>query len=485
MLVASLVTCLALVSCDRHTSTTDGTSRDAPGDDATRGAPAPAAFLLDGRDPVDGVPGELADAVRAQVRRIASAPDRADGYRELGMLYDSNSLPGRAAAAYAEAVARDVRDARALYHLGRMRLQLGDVEGARDAWTACAGLAPEVPTVHARLGDLFLDTGEDDLARAAYEAARVADPEHPAGVEGLARAALARGEPGEAAALLEAWLARHPERGHARFLLGTAYRALGRIDDARTQLELGAGASPALPDPWLDETLLHVAGYRGVMDRAVQAGRAGQASAVVDDLLALRRAHPDDVPALEKLVAALLQLGRKDEALTALDDFDRHVPDHPRALYLRALVLEARGSRADARTAVTRSLAVQDDWVPAHELAARLAWGAGDLRGAAGELEAALHHGGPRVDTLLKLARARTLLGDATAATDALRRATDAAPTHVEAWMQRCADAVGRRSWSTARDALDRLVALAPGDPRTEQLRQAIASSATGGASDG
>jgi tetratricopeptide (TPR) repeat protein len=274
--------------------------------------------------------------------------------------------------------------------------------------------------------------GELDAARASFARALDLNGRHPAGPEGLARVALAEGEAAAAADVLEIFLLRHPDRGHARFLLGTAYRMLGRLDEARVQLELSEGSSPAAADPWLEETEAYLAGYHGVMQRAVELGAAGEAAQIAESLTMLRREYPDDVTSLEKLVAAQLQLGRPDDAIAELDNFLERTPEHSRAWFLRALVLEAKGDLQAAEVAIAHSIGAQGDWVPSHELAARVSWRRNDLVQAVESLERALHLGGAKLNTMLKLARALQLLGDPGKARDVLHAASDAFPLSAE-----------------------------------------------------
>ena len=433
--------------------------------------------------PSDGLtlPAGLDPGVAERARELAQthAGDAARRELELGMLFDAHALPELAAAAYARATAAG-DDPRAPYHLGRMRRQLGDAEGAVAAWRDAVARAPRSAEAHARLAEGLLDLGLVDEAREAYAAAAGLDPRQPAGAEGLARLALEDGAPQEAVDLLTASLQRTPGRRQSHYLLGRALAQLGREAAAAEQLALAEGAVPEWPDPWRDEVQGRRTGYRQVMDRAVAAGQAGAAAQVLPELRALQRAHPDDVAALEKLVAACLQTGQLDEARAVLDAFDGRRPGHARAAYLRALVDEAGGRLGPALAAADAALAAQPGWVPAHELRARLRWKSGDIRGAAAELEQALHHGGELLDDLLKLGRARAILGEPEAALAVYRRATDAHPRSVDAWVGRAELELGVGDATAAAASLRAGLELAPDDARLRKLQGLLA--AAGGA---
>lgn len=417
---------------------------------------------------------EAKAAVAASLARARAEPGSAEARLDLAMRLDAHGLPGPAAAEYAAAAGLDPRSARARYHLGFCRELTGDAAGALQAYAEAAAADPSSAPAHARLGQARLEAGQLDAAQAAFERARDAAPEHPAGCEGLARVALARDDPQGAVALLEPYLARHPERGYARHLLGTALRELGRLDEALPHLQAGAQASPAWPDAWRAEVAALEAGDRAVLDRAVERGAAGSASEVLDELRALHRRSPHDVVALEKLVGALLQVGRLDEANEVLRAATAE-GGHPRAWFLAALVHEQRGALPEALDAAQRSLQLQPGWVPAHELAARLRWKSGDLAGAAQALEEGLALGGEDPVQLVKLARARTLLQQWEPARAAARRATAADPRSVGAWMALADAAAGGGAPDEARDAVAQALRLAPQDEGVRRAAAALA----------
>ena len=59
-----------------------------------------------------------------------------------------------------------------------------------------------------------------------------------------------------------------PDDAYAHLLLGTAYRQLGRWQEARVELERGAGSAPVWrQDAWDEEVILYKAGLDAELGR--------------------------------------------------------------------------------------------------------------------------------------------------------------------------------------------------------------------------
>jgi tetratricopeptide (TPR) repeat protein len=432
---------LCLTSCDRDGSTGEGQSAEGQVAAASGVADRSNGGSLDDSPPsgegTSARPPRLAPELVALVEdcleRIAAAPDDVELRLELGMIYDANAILGLARDAYLGVTLEFPDEPRGWYHLASCQAELGDTAAAIESMQRAVNKAPGFAPALGRLGLWSLESGLDEQAAQAFARARQSEPDHPVGHEGAALLALAAGDPQKAIGLLELYLSTHSDRGHARFLLGTAYRDAGRLVEAQTQLRRAQGSSPAWRDPWMDAMSSHTAGYRAVMDRAVALGQEGRAAAAIEELEILIQSHEDDVAVLEKLVGAYLQEQRLGDARTLLMSFIGRHRQHPRPWFLVALVEEAAGDDVEALSAVSRSLGLQPSWVPSHELKARLHWKQGDLELAAASLEQALHVGGAQLDALLKLGRARRLLFEWSAARAAYVRAVEAFPDSPEA----------------------------------------------------
>lgn len=367
-----------------------------------KSAPIPLAPAL--------VSPEVAAAVEAARGAVGARPDDALAWMELGMVFDAHGIERQAAQCYGHAAKLAPAEPRAPYHLARVLARLGDGDGAIVAMGRALSLAPQHAPGHGRLGAWLLEAGDLVAARAAYQRCLDLAPEHPEGALGLTRVALASDDPTRAAALMEPWAAAQPDLGEARFLLGSAYRQLGRLDEAREQLSAWDGLTSTLFDPWEGDVARHTAGYQGLMAQAIDLGRAGDAAQAVTTLQALHDQSPDDSAVLEKLVGAYLELSRLDDAERVLADALSRDADHYRTWFAEALLREARGQLPQALAASDRCLGLHGTWARGHELRARLLWKLGDLPRSVLAMEQALRFGGARLSTLAKLARAQGML---------------------------------------------------------------------------
>jgi Flp pilus assembly protein TadD len=89
------------------------------------------------------------------------------------------------------------------------------------------------------------------------------------------------------------------------------------------------------PDPWID-----------FAEMAAQAGAAGRAGSL-PILTALVAAHPELVRPRMMLARTLFDLGRAEEALAALDDLLALSPEHDRAKRLKAAILSPPPAQVD------------------------------------------------------------------------------------------------------------------------------------------
>lgn len=156
-------------------------------------------------------------------------------------------------------------------------------------------------------------------------------------------------------------------RSEVLTLRGTALAALGRGSDAADSLAQARAADPTSPLPLVAEVSQRLAsgdraGAQGLAERAVELGpqvaaaynaRASVAHVAGDLAHALRdyeralELEPGLVDARVARAGILLDLGRADEALAALDAGGGPTVE-PRVAYLRAVIASGRGDREGA-----------------------------------------------------------------------------------------------------------------------------------------
>jgi tetratricopeptide (TPR) repeat protein len=345
----------------------------APADPATFGELDPAvATLLD----------ELTASVNA---------DRSDAARwgRLAMGLEANGLLVQAATNYEVAVRLDDNEPRWRYQLALLKARRGDVDAALADLDRVVQLAPGYAPARWKQGSWWLDRGDSARAKAAFEAAVKAAPADAAGHIGLALVHLSNRQDAQAAAALESLLATHPGDRYGLQLLGTAYRRLGRDQDARFALTVGASGQPSWPDPWSDEIAQYRRGFAAMLKEATQLGlerKFDEAIARLDQLVKLR---PDDQALRVYLGGMYAAAGRINDAAAILDpvlvadplNFDATM--HLASGYLFAGDLDRAAAYA------TRALALRPSNADAAKLQGMVYWQRGRLRDAEAILDEA------------------------------------------------------------------------------------------------
>jgi tetratricopeptide (TPR) repeat protein len=103
-------------------------------------------------------------------------------------------------------------------------------------------------------------------------------------------------------------------------LLGTAYRQLGRTEDARRELIIGRGDLPERPDPWAAQVQKFFAGVAADRKRGEALMKAGRLEQAIEIFERLRVKRPRDVSNLGALAIARRRTGQTDEAIVLLHE---------------------------------------------------------------------------------------------------------------------------------------------------------------------
>lgn len=277
-------------------------------------------------------------------------------------------------------------------------------------------------------------SGAPDEARLAYERAAALGAGAPA-VVGMAHLQLDAGQYQSAVDLLEPVNEKTPDP-RLEALLGRAYRAVGREDDAKMASARGSAATTAMQwlDPKLARQAAYIAGFSNLLLHAqnlIQAGRPRDAVVIAETLVEER---PDDVAAINTLVWANAAMQRFDIVKALLDDALVMYPEDARLHQMMANVYRQQGDTAGAERHLEQVIETEPDnaraleelgWLIArlgrpdegrHLLERALEVGArepkevlyrlGLLLGAAGEWEAATErfHDATRIDAAFTMA---------------------------------------------------------------------------------
>ncbi len=216
---------------------------------------------------------------------------------QLGLVYHANLFYSQADACYAIAAGLTPRDDdRWLYGRGLLAYVEGRLEPSREFFAHAAARRPDNPCTWLRLGDTCLKLGKLDDAAAAYRKA-AGRPNYALHASfGLARVAERRGDWAKVVTRLEPLVEQAPTFGPGRRLLATAYRELGRMEDARRILPsyLQFPAAIAFEDPF-ERTLERLSfSSTFLLQQATQASRRNLPRLEGDILFRLVHVAPDD-----------------------------------------------------------------------------------------------------------------------------------------------------------------------------------------------
>jgi tetratricopeptide (TPR) repeat protein len=349
-----------------------------------RGPEPPQLDALGAMDP------EVASLIQERIDGVRAARSSAESWGALGVACEANGFTQIAGQAYDTATRLAPRDARWWYRLALVQARLGDQPGALAAIDRVLKLNATYAPAHWRRGLWLLDQGDLASAERSFRQAMETDPADRAGPVGLARVYLARGDNAHAVETLERLLNDNPGDRYALQLLGTGYRRLGREDDAKFALAVGAGGEPVWRDPWSDEVQSTRRGFAAVLKEATALAMAGNFAQAIPLLERLRAARPDDVALLNHLGGVYAAGGRLSEAFALLEsvlarnpeNFDTHLNLATAHLYARSF------TQADFHA--NRALAIRPTSAAALETKGMILWRSGRASEALAALEAAI-----------------------------------------------------------------------------------------------
>jgi tetratricopeptide (TPR) repeat protein len=340
----------------------------------SRGPEPPAVASYGDLDPdVASLLTELTTAVNAA---------RSDGSRwgTLGMGLEANGLLVHAESAYATAAQLAEREPKWQYRRALLRARRGDLDEALADLGRVIALAPTYAPARWRQGQWLLDGGDTAAAQRSFQSAIQLAPADPAGPAGLALVHLAKGENSEAAAILEKLLASTPGDRYALQLLGTAYRRLGREEDARFALIVGSAGQPSWSDPWSDEVNQYRRGFAAMLKEATQLGlerKYDEAIALLQKLIDLR---PADTALRIYLGGMYAAAGKVDQASAILEPVLTADPSNFDATMHLASGYLFAGNLDRAAAYATRALALRPDNADAAKLRGMVHWQQGRTR---------------------------------------------------------------------------------------------------------
>jgi len=392
------------------------------------------------------------------------------------MICEANGIVAAARDAYTVAASLDSSDAKWRYRLALVEARSGRSDDAiRDLRQAIA-LDPAYAPAHRRLGLWLLDRNDTDGAERAFARAAELDQSNVSASVGLARVRLQRQQNQEAVDVLERALATHAGDRYALQLLGTAYRRLGRVDEAEYALAVGMTGEPAWPDPWTDEMLQYRRGFAVRLKDATQYFSSGQLAPAITLLEQLRQEKPDDIALLNHLGEVYVAAGRPAEGVRLLEQVVARDPERFEAYVNLAAGYLNENDLVRANAAADRAVALNPRLGRAHETRGLVLWRRDDERGAVEAFRAAVHYDPRDVRAYVWKGMVEMNLGRPAAALDSFAQATHLDPTRVDAWVGIADATMNLGAWDRAAVAVQRALQLNPDAPAVKRAAERLQS---------
>ncbi|HXI27633.1 MAG TPA: tetratricopeptide repeat protein, partial [Vicinamibacterales bacterium] len=425
---------------------------------------------------------EIADIVRQARQSVVDDPNDGMRWGRFGMVCEANGLSGAARDAYANAAALQPSEPKWAFHLAVVESRLGRTDDAVRDIRRAIDLSPSYAPAQWRLGLWLLDQNQTEGAERAFSRSTEIDPADRAGWVGLARVYLQRDETERAAGLLERLVGAAPTEGYTLQLLGTAYRRLGREDEAASAALVGAKGEPQWSDPWTDEMLAFRRGYAALLKDATAYIVGGRFPEAIRILEQLQRDKPDDLVLMAHLGQVYVAAGRDADGVALLERVIARAPDRFEAHVDLATGYMHQGQMARARTEAERAIALNASYAPAYETLGLVLWRTDDARGAVAAFDRSVQRDPRNARALVWKAMVETNDGRAGDALASFERAAHVDPTSVDAWIGIANAQMNRRDLGAAAAAVRNAQRLQPDRPAVKATADRLRSLQTGAA---
>ncbi|TFW19284.1 XrtA/PEP-CTERM system TPR-repeat protein PrsT [Duganella callida] len=289
-----------------------------------------------------------------------------------------------AVAAYAQVLALQPDNVRAMVERAHLHIDAGDFAAAKVDVDAARKIAPSAVLVMYTQALLDFKQGRYSAARDSLQKVLRVAPEHMLSILLSGAVEMNLGALAQAEQHLRKYLEQNPDNAYARKLLAQT------LLKASQPAEAEAALAPLLKQPGKDADLLALAGQSSMQGQEFRkaAGYFADASKLQPDSAALHTSlglskvsagdmqgiadleagaalAPKSTHATLALVQAEMNLKHYDKALAALQAFDQRQPGNPEIFNARGAIYQARGDLAQARGNYASAIAAKGDYFTA------------------------------------------------------------------------------------------------------------------------
>lgn len=329
-------------------------------------------------------------APSAQVETAAGPrrAERSDAYGTLGKLLMAAKYPDAAERCFRNAQTLAPDDFRWPYYLGHLFISVGALPKAVAPFEQALSLRPDDFATLVWHGYVHIELGQPEVAMPFLTKARSLRPDAAAAWYQLGRASLVSQDYASAVKYLEEAVRLNPAAAVIHQPLAMAYRGLGDLDKAQSNLDRttgrgGPGATVTMPDPLMAELSTILRSPEVFAELAQRASARGDWTDAVAQFRKAVDLAPTNVVMRMNLAQALTRMGDARAALAELDKALGVDPALPPAHFMKGALLERSGR--DDRAIAEYTAAVTND-ATLHEAHFRLA----DVLRRVGRLDAAL-----------------------------------------------------------------------------------------------
>jgi tetratricopeptide (TPR) repeat protein len=306
--------------------------------------------------------GNLPGAETALRKSAELAPRTAISYLDLGDLYMGGlNRPRDAEAAYRRAVELQPDSASAHFGLGTALVALGRTDEAVTALETSVKLAPERPQPLLALGKLYTAKQDHTRALVTYDRLLKLQPGFvPALLDRGDIYLMARRDPAAAVVDYERAAKIVPRSPTVQFKLGSAYQALGKLDDAVWHYRAAIAADNKLALAYNNLAAVDAERKRDLDEALKAAKRAIELAPKVNQFY-------------DTLGSVHLARGELDQAIAAFQIAADSKPPNAEHYYHLGVALEQKGLKSEAIGALKQALSVNPGFANAADARRRLA----------------------------------------------------------------------------------------------------------------